>query len=79
MRQLRILVFSAGFGNGHLRAAEGTYPTVSSVLAQLRLEHILHVPVITIITDYTVHSHWVHPGVDRYMVACEEVKEMLLT
>lgn len=56
-----------------------TYPTVSSILAQLRLEHILQVPVITVITDYTVHSHWVHPGVDRYMVACEEVKEMLVT
>lgn len=56
-----------------------TYPTVSSILAQLRMEHILQVPVITVITDYTVHSHWVHPGVDRYMVACKEVKEMLVT
>lgn len=56
-----------------------TYPTVSSILAQLRLEKILKVPVITVITDYTVHSHWVHPGVDRYMVACEEVKESLVS
>lgn len=56
-----------------------TYPTVSSILAQLRLEHILQVPVITVITDYTVHSHWVHPGVDSYMVACEKVKDMLVT
>ncbi|MDO0821347.1 MGDG synthase family glycosyltransferase [Desulfosporosinus nitroreducens] len=167
MRQLRVLVFSAGFGNGHFRAAEAviegiqikvpsakimhldfgdflskrfntmaknvymemikytpklwgkfydktakfhpnsmiqrflkqlgrkdfvsyiqafapdlivcTYPTVSSILAQLRLEQILQVPVITVITDYTVHSHWVHPGVDRYMVACEEVKESLVS
>jgi len=56
-----------------------TYPTVSSVLAQLRLERILHVPVITVITDYAVHSLWVHPGVDRYMVACEEVKASLVS
>ncbi|TGE38759.1 UDP-N-acetylglucosamine--LPS N-acetylglucosamine transferase [Desulfosporosinus fructosivorans] len=55
-----------------------TYPTISSILAQLRIEHILQVPVITVITDYTVHNHWVHPGVDSYMVACEEVKEMLV-
>ena len=54
-----------------------TYPTVSSTLAQLRFEQILQIPVITVITDYTVHSHWVHPGVDRYIVACEEVKESL--
>ncbi|MHB8072743.1 MGDG synthase family glycosyltransferase [Desulfosporosinus fructosivorans] len=166
MKQLRILVFSAAFGNGHLRAAEAvieeiclkepmaivthldfgdflskrfnsvvkklylelikhspklwgkfyyqtaklhpksriqrflnqlgrtdflkyiqefepdlivcTYPTISSILAQLRVEHILQVPVITVITDYTVHNHWVHPGVDSYMVACEEVKQMLV-
>jgi len=167
LKQLRILVFSAGFGNGHFRAAEAviegirikapnariihldfgdflskrfntvaknvymemikhtpklwgkfyyktdklqpdsmiqrflkqlgrsdflkyiqafapdlivcTYPTVSSILAQLRLEQILQVPVITVITDYTVHSHWIHPGVDCYMVACEEVKESLVS
>jgi len=46
-----------------------TYPTISSILAQLRLERVLQVPVITVITDYTVHSHWVHPGVDSYLVA----------
>ncbi|SPF40405.1 UDP-N-acetylglucosamine:LPS N-acetylglucosamine transferase [Candidatus Desulfosporosinus infrequens] len=56
-----------------------TYPTVSSVLAQLRLERILQVPVITVITDYAVHSHWVHPGVDRYIVACTDVKKNLLS
>lgn len=56
-----------------------TYPTVSSILAQLRLEQILLVPIITVITDYTVHSHWVHPGVDHYMVACEEVKKSLVS
>ena len=56
-----------------------TYPTVSSILAQLRLEQLLQVPVITVITDYTVHSHWVHPGVDRYIVACAEVRESLVS
>jgi processive 1,2-diacylglycerol beta-glucosyltransferase len=56
-----------------------TYPTVSSILARLRLEEILQVPVFTLITDYTVHSHWVHPGVDCYFVACVEVQESLLS
>lgn len=54
-----------------------TYPTVSSILAQLRLEHLLQIPVFTIITDYSVHSHWIHQGVDGYIVACREVKESL--
>jgi len=54
-----------------------TYPTISSIMAQLRLEQLLQIPVITVITDYTVHSHWVHQGVDGYMVACTEVRESL--
>ncbi|KGP76735.1 UDP-N-acetylglucosamine:LPS N-acetylglucosamine transferase [Desulfosporosinus sp. Tol-M] len=166
MKQLRVLVFSAAFGNGHLRAAEAvieeilikhpsakishldfgdflnqrinsiikygyseiikyipklwgriyhktskvklkpkgqyflgkmgrskflkyvhefkpdfilcTYPTVSSILAQLRCEQLLQVPVFTIITDYSVHYHWIHQGVDGYIVACDEVKESLI-
>jgi len=56
-----------------------TYPTVSSILAQLRLEQLFQVPVITVITDYTVHSHWVHQGVDGYVVACTEVRESLVS
>lgn len=56
-----------------------TYPTVSSILAELRLEEIIHVPLITVITDFTAHSLWVHPGVDRYIVACTEVKEILVS
>lgn len=56
-----------------------TYPTVSSILAQLRYENVLHVPIVTVITDYTVHGHWVHPSVDRYIVACTEVKDSLLS
>jgi processive 1,2-diacylglycerol beta-glucosyltransferase len=56
-----------------------TYPTVASILAQLRLERTLKVPVITIITDYTVHSHWVHQGVDGYIVACTEVSKKLVS
>ncbi|AFM43495.1 UDP-N-acetylglucosamine:LPS N-acetylglucosamine transferase [Desulfosporosinus acidiphilus SJ4] len=55
-----------------------TYPTVSSILAQLRVKQILLVPLATVITDYTVHSHWVHPGVDCYIVACAKVKELLV-
>jgi processive 1,2-diacylglycerol beta-glucosyltransferase len=50
-----------------------TYPTVSGVLAQLRVEKILHVPVATVVTDYAVHSQWIHTGVDLYIVGCKDV------
>lgn len=55
-----------------------TYPTVSGVLAEQRLKGILDVPLVTVVTDYTVHSQWIHPGVDLYIVGCERVYEGLV-
>ena len=50
-----------------------TYPTVAGVLAQQRFKGILNVPLVTIVTDYAVHSQWIHPGVDLYIVGCQGV------
>lgn len=50
-----------------------TYPTVAGVLAQLRLKGELGIPVVTVVTDYTVHSHWIHFGVDCYIVGSPQV------
>jgi processive 1,2-diacylglycerol beta-glucosyltransferase len=50
-----------------------TYPTVAGVLAQQRLKGVLNIPLVTIVTDYAVHSQWIHPGVDLYIVGCEGV------
>ena len=55
-----------------------TYPTVAGVLSQLRLKGKLNVPVITVITDYVVHSQWIHPGVDMYIVGCKQVFDGLV-
>lgn len=55
-----------------------TYPTVAGVLAQQRLKGVLNVPLVTVVTDYAVHSQWIHPGVDCYIVGCEEVSQGLV-
>lgn len=55
-----------------------TYPTIAGVLAQLRLKQILNIPLVTIVTDYTVHTQWVHQGVDLYIVGCQDVCEGLV-
>jgi processive 1,2-diacylglycerol beta-glucosyltransferase len=52
-----------------------TYPTVAGVLSQLRLKHLLEIPVVTVVTDYVVHSQWIHKGVDLYIVGCNDVKD----
>ncbi|EGW38442.1 glycosyltransferase [Desulfosporosinus sp. OT] len=56
-----------------------TYPTVAGVLAQQRLKGILNVPLVTIVTDYAVHSQWIHPGVDLYIVGCQSVYNGLVS
>lgn len=56
-----------------------TYPTAAGVLAQLRLNHTLDIPLVTVVTDYAVHSQWVHQGVDQYVVGCEDVYQGLVS
>lgn len=55
-----------------------TYPIIAGVLAQQRLKGVLNVPLVTVVTDYAVHSQWIHPGVDLYVVGCENVYEGLV-
>jgi len=55
-----------------------TYPTVAGVLAQQRLKGVLNAPLITVVTDYAVHSQWIHPGVDLYIVGCDCVYDGLV-
>ncbi|MHB1654161.1 MAG: MGDG synthase family glycosyltransferase [Desulfitobacteriaceae bacterium] len=55
-----------------------TYPTVAGVLAHLRSKALLDIPLVTVITDFAVHSQWIHPGIDLYIVGCEEVYEGLV-
>lgn len=54
-----------------------TYPTVAGVLAQLRTEQLLTVPLVTVVTDYAVHSQWIHQGVDLYIVGSQDIYQGL--
>lgn len=55
-----------------------TFPTPGRVAADLKLRRRLATPVVMVVTDHTVHAEWIHPGVDLYVVADEEVQENLL-
>ncbi|MFZ5596869.1 MAG: MGDG synthase family glycosyltransferase [Bacillota bacterium] len=56
-----------------------TYPTVAGVISQLKLKKIISIPHVTVVTDYVVHSQWIHPGVDLYIVGCREVFDGLVS
>lgn len=50
-----------------------TYPTPAGVLSTLREEGKDTPPCITVITDYAVHTQWVHSNVDKYLVPSEHM------
>ncbi|MEU1630465.1 UDP-N-acetylglucosamine--N-acetylglucosamine transferase [Streptomyces sp. NPDC020096] len=51
------------------RAVVSTYPLASQVLGALRRAGRLDVPVLTYLTDFSVHPMWVADGVDTHLAA----------
>jgi UDP-N-acetylglucosamine:LPS N-acetylglucosamine transferase len=47
------------------------YPLASLVLGRMRRKKMLRVPVVTYLTDFAVHSLWVHRGVDRHLAVSD--------
>lgn len=61
------------------RVVISTHPTPGGVMAQLREEgHAPGVAGVTVITDYVLHSQWVHPSTDLYLAPCAEVADELV-
>ena len=61
------------------RVVVSTHPTPGGVVAQLRREGLLPDSLaITVVTDFVLHSQWVHPSTDLYLVACDEVANELV-
>jgi UDP-N-acetylglucosamine:LPS N-acetylglucosamine transferase len=50
-------------------AVVSTYPGASRVLGNLRLDGRLRIPVLTYLTDFSVHPLWVAAGVDVHLAA----------
>jgi UDP-N-acetylglucosamine:LPS N-acetylglucosamine transferase len=48
------------------RVVVSTYPLASQVLGRMRANSRLDVPVVTYLTDYSVHRLWVAEGVDAH-------------
>lgn len=49
-----------------------TFPFLA--VSQLNRDAELAVPTFTVLTDYVLHSHWIHSCTDRYFVATVELK-----
>ncbi|MDF2926798.1 MAG: galactosyldiacylglycerol synthase [Paenibacillaceae bacterium] len=54
-----------------------TFPAASAAISRMKEKGLTAVPAITVITDHTYHSYWLHPGTDRYIVGSEHVRQAL--
>ncbi|MFK7695092.1 MGDG synthase family glycosyltransferase [Paenibacillus sp. HJGM_3] len=54
-----------------------TFPLAAGAMSALKQRGLTDVPTVTVITDHTDHSYWVHPYTDRYLVGSERVGRLL--
>ncbi|AWB43267.1 diacylglycerol glucosyltransferase [Paenibacillus sp. CAA11] len=54
-----------------------TFPQL--VMPRLLKKTGLALPLVNVLTDFDIHGRWIHPGVDRYYVATEDLKAELVT
>lgn len=55
-----------------------THFLAPELLASLKIRKKTNIPQVTCITDFTAHSFWINPYVDRFYVGAEIVKQELI-
>lgn len=55
-----------------------THAFPSGILSVLKGREKIQVPLITVLTDYTVHPFWIHKYIDTYVIPADELKYVLL-
>jgi processive 1,2-diacylglycerol beta-glucosyltransferase len=55
-----------------------TFPGAAAAMSYLKSNGLTAIPTVTVLTDYTDHSYWIHPNTDRYLVGAEHLKQKLL-
>lgn len=61
------------------RVVVSTYPFAAGIISKLKEQGLITIPAVTIITDYTDHSYWIHPYTDLYIVGSNQVRERLIS
>ena len=55
-----------------------TFPPAAAAMSALKAEGLIDIPAVTVVTDHTDHSFWIHPYTDRYLVGSGHVRRALL-
>ncbi len=54
-----------------------THAFPAGILSMLKSKLGLQIPLIAVMTDYTIHPFWVHDNIDIYVLPCEELKYLI--
>ena len=54
------------------------HPTPAGALSELKRLGVLRARTVTVVTDFVVHSQWIHPRTDLYLVGSDCVKDGLV-
>jgi processive 1,2-diacylglycerol beta-glucosyltransferase len=52
-----------------------TYCLPAGGVSELKRDGRTDVPCVTVVTDHAVHSQWIHPGIDLYLVSSDQVRD----
>lgn len=55
-----------------------TFPVAAAAISNLKGHGLTTIPSVTVITDHTDHSYWVHNHTDQYIVGSGRVRESLI-
>ena len=55
-----------------------THPFPAGAAVLLKRQHRLQIPLVGVITDFTIHQLWVYPQMDPYCVATSQLKQQLM-
>jgi len=53
-----------------------TFPIMA--MPELRKQTGLNIPIYAVLTDHVIHERWIHPEIDKYFVANEELKVAII-
>lgn len=57
-------------------AVINTFPM--QAMPELRKQTGIDIPIFTVLTDFALHDRWIHPEIDKYFVANEELKAAIM-
>ncbi len=56
-----------------------THAVSCGIVADQKRRGLVRVPLVAVLTDFAVHSYWIYPEVDLYLVANEESRKTLIS